>query len=230
MHATAEELHDLAGAYVKEEILSDGQLMVKRHMAGCDACYQSFCAKYVLLNGLNAYKLIPLEMEEEGELQEEMGKERQLSERMEGENPLPEETEGIGTGLGKELKAEAFVVLKKIGDAFTLIRQRGESLAACWEFFERPQLAMARGGDSAVKEKAYVSRQSEESSILCGKDQITIQLEEGIFTGEELKLQAINDGEEKTYSFSYDEDLGCYEAVLDVGNMKEGAMIRIIKA
>ncbi|MCI9006303.1 MAG: hypothetical protein HFH39_13995 [Lachnospiraceae bacterium] len=230
MHATAEELHDLAGAYVKEEILSDGQLMVKRHMAGCDACYQSFCAKYVLLNGLNAYKLIPLEMEEEGELQEEMGKERQLSERMEGENPLPEETEGIGTGLGKELKAEAFVVLKKIGDAFTLIRQRGESLAACWEFFERPQLAMVRGGDSAVKEKAYVSRQSEESSILCGKDQITIQLEEGIFTGEELKLQAINDGEEKTYSFSYDEDLGCYEAVLDVGNMKEGAMIRIIKA
>ncbi len=230
MHATAEELHDLAGAYVKEEILSDGQLMVKRHMAGCDACYQSFCAKYVLLNGLNAYKLIPLEMEEEGELQEEMGKERQLSERMEGENPLPEETEGIGTGLGKELKAEAFVVLKKIGDAFTLIRQQGESLAACWEFFERPQLAMARGGDSAVKEKAYVSRQSEESSILCGKDQITIQLEEGIFTGEELKLQAINDGEEKTYSFSYDEDLGCYEAVLDVGNMKEGAMIRIIKA
>lgn len=230
MHATAEELHDLAGAYVKEEILSDGQLMVKRHMAGCDACYQSFCAKYVLLNGLNAYKLIPLEMEEEGELQEEMGKERQLSERMEGENPLPEETEGIGTGLGKELKAEAFVVLKKIGDAFTLIRQQGESLAACWEFFERPQLAMARGGDSAVKEKAYVRRQSEESSILCGKDQITIQLEEGIFTGEELKLQAINDGEEKTYSFSYDEDLGCYEAVLDVGNMKEGAMIRIIKA
>ena len=42
MHATAEELHDLAEAYVKEEILSDGQLMVKRHMAGCDACYQSF--------------------------------------------------------------------------------------------------------------------------------------------------------------------------------------------
>ncbi len=226
MHATAEELHDLAGAYVKEEILSDGQLMVKRHMAGCDACYQSFCAKYVLLNSLNAYKLIPLETEEEVELQEEMGKERQLSEGMEGENPLLEETEEIG----KELKAEAFVVLKKIGDAFTLIRQRGESLAACWEFFERPQFAMARGEASAEKEKAYVSRQSEESSILCGKDQITIQLEEGIFAGEELKLQVICDGEEKTYSFSYDEDLGCYEAILDVGSMKEGAMIQIIKA
>ena len=226
MHATAEELHDLAEAYVKEEILSDGQLMVKRHMAGCDACYQSFCAKYVLLNSLNAYKLIPLETEEEVELQEEMGKERQLSEGMEGENPLLV----VPVEIGKELKAEAFVVLKKIGDAFTLIRQRGESLAACWEFFERPQFAMARGEASAEKEKAYVSRQSEESSILCGKDQITIQLEEGIFAGEELKLQVICDGEEKTYSFSYDEDLGCYEAILDVGSMKERAMIQIIKA
>lgn len=210
MHATAEELHDLAEAYVKEEILSDGQLMVKRHMAGCDACYQSFCAKYVLLNSLDAYKLIPLETEEE--------------------NPLPEAAEETGTGLGKELKAKAFVVLKKIGDAFTLIRQQGESLAACWEFFERPQLAMARGEASAEKERAYVSRQSEESVILCGKDKVTIQLEEGMFAGEELKLQAICDGEEKTYSFSYDEDLGCYEAILDVESLKEGAIIRIIKA
>lgn len=198
MHATAEALHNLAEAYVKKEILSDELLKTKKHMAGCDDCYQSFCTKYVLMRKLGGYGLIPFETEGEG---------------LWAANP------------GQRV----LMALKRAGDAFRLVRQKGQELPAGWEFTERPQLAMARGSGSQEQEKAYVSSQSEESVVLCRQDKVLIQLEEGVFSGEGLKVRVTGNGEEKIYGFSYDEDLGCYEAAVDATGLGEGTVIQIVE-
>lgn len=65
MHISENQLNELAGAYVKEQILNDRQLGIKRHMAECDGCYERFCVRYALLKSLCDVKLFPPETLEE---------------------------------------------------------------------------------------------------------------------------------------------------------------------
>lgn len=66
MHISEEQLDELAGAYVKEQILDNRQLGLKRHISECDRCYERFCIRYALLKSLWDLKLLPLEeMEKE---------------------------------------------------------------------------------------------------------------------------------------------------------------------
>ena len=227
MHATAEALHNLAKAYVKKEILSDGLLEAKKHMAGCDECYQSFCTKYVLMRKLGGYGLIPFEMEGSG------AEDLEYAEAV-AEPETPADTEELADAEGTGVWAAApghkvLMVLRKAGEAFGMVRQRNRELAVGWEFTERPQLAMARGSGSGDREKTYVSIQSEESVVLCSQDKVLIQLEEGVFSGEKLKVRVVSNGEEKIYDFSYDEDLGCYEAAVETSGLGEGAVIQVVE-
>lgn len=58
MHVVVDELRALANQNLKNEILSDRLLQVKRHIAECDSCYGKFCAEYVLLKKLGEASLI----------------------------------------------------------------------------------------------------------------------------------------------------------------------------
>lgn len=59
MHATMDEIRSLADSYVKGKLLDDEQLSTKRHMSGCDECYELFCTEYLLLKNLREYGLLP---------------------------------------------------------------------------------------------------------------------------------------------------------------------------
>lgn len=64
MHATIEEIRRLADSYLKKEILNDELLHIKRHMSGCDYCYENFCAEYLVRRQLAEKGLVPLELED----------------------------------------------------------------------------------------------------------------------------------------------------------------------
>ncbi len=67
MHCKIEGLRELAGCYLKGQILDDRQLAAKKHMAGCEECYQRFCMEYLLQETLLRASLLPDEVwEEEG--------------------------------------------------------------------------------------------------------------------------------------------------------------------
>lgn len=61
MHISDAQLQDLAKSYVREELLSDKQVALKRHMAECDICYEKFCTEYVVMKQLCAQGLVPPE-------------------------------------------------------------------------------------------------------------------------------------------------------------------------
>lgn len=61
MHISDEQLDRLADAYVKERLLDDRQMKIKKHMAQCDRCYERFCIRYSLLKSLKELKLLPAE-------------------------------------------------------------------------------------------------------------------------------------------------------------------------
>lgn len=65
MHATIEELRRLADSYLRKEILNDELLHIKRHMSGCDFCYESFCAEYLVRRQLAEKGLVPPELEDD---------------------------------------------------------------------------------------------------------------------------------------------------------------------
>lgn len=65
MHITDAQLQDLAKSYIKEELLNDRQIALKRHMAECDSCYERFCTEYIVIKQLWEQGLVPPEVLED---------------------------------------------------------------------------------------------------------------------------------------------------------------------
>lgn len=120
MHATIKEIRRLADSYLKEEILDDELLHIKRHMSGCDDCYESFCAEYLVRRQLAERGVVPLDLEDGTGMQriflviQEIGKKLKVITQTGGDEAsiwefLHMPQFAVARGVGKEETEDLFV-------------------------------------------------------------------------------------------------------------------------
>ena len=205
MHLSIEELRELSAAYRSEELLDDRHLAMKRHLAACDACYEKFCAEYMLQKVLTEERLLNDEALHLSMQEEETG---DLAAAKTSRTVL--HISGI-RGKVRELMVQAAEAVLEIPK---------------WNFNRTNVLATARGAQSA---DIYRVSCSDETMISLDGSVLKVVLDEEVYDGEKYILQITDEEHREQLELVYDEDTGLYTAQADLAPYRENVQIDLIE-
>lgn len=203
MHLSLENLRELAQGYYREELLSDKQLEYKKHMAECDACYEKFCAEYVIQKTLLDSGLIQSSALEELSVLKEEGR----------------------FDTVKEIKCK---LINGIDGLKRVVEEKMEQVSALWNFYSVPQPALSRGQEILHESEIMENEVSDYSYIKKTSEGILFRLDGTDFNISNLRLIYITDDVRATFPFVYNEKHDCYDVKIE-GKIPVGAEFQIVE-
>lgn len=203
MHLSLENLRELAQAYYRGQLLTDKQLEYKNHMAGCDVCYEKFCAEYVMQKTLLECGLIHSSAWEE------------LS--------VFKEKETFDTI--KEIKCK---FINGIDGLKSVVEEKIEQVSALWNFYPVLQSALSRGQRILDGSEMMENEVSDYSYIKKTSKGILFRLDGTDFDVSNLRVIYIADDSHINLPFVYNKKHDCYDVWIE-GKLPVGAEIQIVE-
>lgn len=204
MHLENDELLALANAEYIGTILENRKKKQKEHLAECRECYKKFCIYITMLN------LMGNDQEEEIIYENEIAQLKEADRKKEHSDKLQ----------------NVILQIQIVGMQLLSIQTVMKEAASYWNFLHMPQVTVSRGTKEKEEIDIYTSIESEYSQIRKEEQKLIIQLDDEVFPVESLRVRYQVNGNIVIREFEYNEEVECYEVII---NQKDGSSISLVE-